>query len=117
MVLAALRRLSTPPALFETLVIRLLTKIDLVMHTASTEDEPSAAYIHALLHTISSVLAKKVAASDTDVPKYIEKLVPKLYEIFILSHSAGFALANVPRLVDVTSDIIALVIETISQRY
>lgn len=114
-VLAALRRLSTPAALFETLVIRLLAKVDLVIHASDEDDEPAAAYTHALLHTISTVLGKKTAAGDHDVPKYIDRLVPKLYELFIMSSGSGLRTTQVPRLVEVASEIITLVLETVPQ--
>lgn len=47
--------------------------------------EPAAAYAHALLTTLGSVLQDKVDRGDVDVQKYIDKLVPRLFNLFICS--------------------------------
>ncbi|KZV93127.1 hypothetical protein EXIGLDRAFT_768350 [Exidia glandulosa HHB12029] len=70
--LSTLRTLCVAPVLFETLVIRLLTRLDL------SEDR---LYSLAILTTLESVLEAKIDAGHVDVPKYAESLVPKLYSL------------------------------------
>ncbi|KAF5383772.1 hypothetical protein D9615_003569 [Tricholomella constricta] len=88
--LLALKTLCVHPELFETLVIRLTTKVDLICLPVTKRDtaedtEPEAAYAHALLKTIADTLSAKVEAGHADVAKYIDRLVPGLYNLFIFS--------------------------------
>ncbi|TFY77934.1 hypothetical protein EWM64_g6077 [Hericium alpestre] len=118
-----------------TLVVRVLTKLDLLCLPASAslqltkgeaeaDEEPTAAYAHALLTTLANVLAKKVERKDVDVPKYIDQLVPRLFNLFIysaLTFSAsnesrqGFVAAT-PKLLTVAGRIINLVVQTLDAR-
>ncbi|KAI0035332.1 ARM repeat-containing protein [Vararia minispora EC-137] len=86
-VLNSLSRLCIQPVLFETLVIRLSTKLNLLCDPLSppTDDdvEPSAAYAHAILSTLATVLEKKVSRGDSDVAKYIDRLVSGLVVLFL----------------------------------
>ncbi|KAI6041211.1 ARM repeat-containing protein [Pisolithus marmoratus] len=82
--LSALSQLCTHPELFETFVIRLTTKLDLLsspLPSASAnapstdvldaeEMEPVAAYAHAILTALGNTLSAKVSKSrpDADVP-------------------------------------------------
>ncbi|KAH9041287.1 ARM repeat-containing protein [Lactarius pseudohatsudake] len=81
--LSALSHLCTQPDLFETLVVRLSVRLSfLYAPTTVPEDtEPSAAYAHALLSTLADVLARKVERGDLDVPKYVDRLVPRLFNL------------------------------------
>lgn len=116
-VLKALSTLCVHPELFENLVIRLTTKVDMVclsIKGAQDDNEPSAAYAHALLKTIADTLRAKVDKAHPDVAKYIDRLVPNLYNLFIysafLSDEKELA-ATDPRLVSVAGEIIGLVIQ------
>jgi DNA repair/transcription protein MET18/MMS19 len=114
--LSFLGRLCRPATLFDTLVIRILAKVDLIMVAlpAAHDREPGVAYIHALLHTLRTVLDVKVKRGDPDVAKHMLKLVPHLYRLFILSvldDQTASNLAPEPRLVDVTSNIIGLIVQ------
>ena len=76
-----LSRLCVTAPLFETLVIRLTTKLDIiyspkVVNGTRLENEIRDAYAHNILKTLVSVLEVKVNAKDADVPKYISRLVP-----------------------------------------
>jgi len=84
--LAALRTICIHPILFERLVIRLSSKIDLVATTEGTGDMVSA-YIHIMLSTLSGLLSEKLEKGHADVGKYVERLVPALYYLFL--HSTG----------------------------
>ena len=86
-VLQLLARLCVQPTLFETLVIRLSTKLDILFSRAGdTEDsEPVAAYAHSLLQTLSRVLAVKIEEGHVDISKYLDTLCTPLYALFVSS--------------------------------
>jgi len=86
-VLQLLARLCVQPTLFETLVIRLLAKLDILFTRAGDvgDIEPVAAYAHSLLQTLSRVLAVKVKENHVDIPKYLDLLVIPLYNLFVSS--------------------------------
>lgn len=116
--LSALQTLCVQPELFETLVIRLTTKLDLVCFPSKgTQDtEPNAAYAHSILTTVSNTLSTKVEKSHLDVGKYIDRLVPHIYNLFIFSAFGSDEqrlLASDPRLVHVAGKIISLVVQTL----
>ncbi|KAI5995445.1 ARM repeat-containing protein [Pisolithus albus] len=80
--LSALSQLCTQPELFETFVIRLTTKLDLLC-SPLPRMEPAAAYAHAILTALGNTLSAKVSKSrpDADVPKYINTLLPRLFRL------------------------------------
>lgn len=83
--LSYLQTLCVEPQLFETLVIRLTTKLELLCSRAGgvVDAEPSAAYAHAILKTLANTLHVKVARKHTDVGKYLERLVVRLFNLFV----------------------------------
>ena len=107
------------PELFEILIIRLTTKVDLIctpMAKYALEDEESnAAYAHSLLKTIATTLSLKVDKSHPDIAKYIDRLVPRLYNLFIYSALSAErpVLAADPRLVSAAGEIITLVVQCV----
>lgn len=127
--LASLKTLCKQAELFETLVIRLWTKLDLICAFPPAEAksegaeqvdvEPEAAYAHSLLRTIADTLAAKVEAGHADVAKYIDRLIPRLYNLFIYSalvskdERSEFAIATDPRLISVAAKIVTLVVQTL----
>ena len=121
--LASLKKLCTQPDLFETLVVRLSTKLDLLCvpsgsETSATEDlEPAAAYAHSILKTLADVLATKIELGHTDVVKYVDRLVPRLYNLFVysaLEAETREVVATDPRLLAVAAQIVTLVTQTLS---
>lgn len=136
--LTSLSRLCAQSDLFETLVVRLTTKLDLLCFPAvppsseypetmngQEEDlEPAAAYAHALLTTLGSVLQDKVDHGDVDVQKYIDRLVPRLFNLFICSTLAASEdgtrrralLVSDARLVSATGRILNLVVQTLGSQ-
>lgn len=121
-ILSALGELCLQPELFEILVIRLTTKLDLICipamksPSAQTDAEPTAAYAHAILTVISTTLTKKAQKGDADLPKYRTRLTPRIYNLFI--HSAllsetNYMVAAHPRLIAVAAQIITAVTQTI----
>jgi DNA repair/transcription protein MET18/MMS19 len=94
--LRALDQLCVSPPLFETLVIRLLAKFDVVCGVRYQEGsvtvgsfpedrDERAAYCHAMLFTLGNVMEKKMEAGDPDVGKYVKELVERLYNVVIVS--------------------------------
>lgn len=122
-VLSAIGALCLQPQLFETLIIRLTTKLDLICSQTikspikEAEAEPTAAYAHSILKTIVQTLSAKVGKGHPDVPKYIERLVPRLYNLCIYSallSDGSYMVATDPRLITISGEIISLVIQTLS---
>ncbi|KIK23072.1 hypothetical protein PISMIDRAFT_29572 [Pisolithus microcarpus 441] len=126
--LSALSQLCTQPELFETFVIRLTTKLDLLcspLPSASTnpppadildaeEMEPAAAYAHAILTALGNTLSAKVSKSrpDADVPKYINTLLPRLFRLCLeAAVSKEQQVFADMRLLRVVARIIGLVVE------
>ena len=124
--LAYLKKLCTQSELFETLVVRLSTKLDLLcvpsasISAQDTADlEPPAAYAHSILKTLADVLSAKIDQGHADVVKYIDRLVPGLYNLFIYSalQAEERAMpATDPRLLAVAAQIITLVTQRLSAR-
>ncbi|TRM60732.1 RNAPII transcription regulator C-terminal-domain-containing protein [Schizophyllum amplum] len=115
-VLVALKALCRQPVLFGTLVSRLTTKLDLVCTAPVAADgiELAVAYAHALLRTLSQTLSAKIEAKHVDVAKYIDRLVPLLFNLFIFSALSGLVVGTDARLVDVAGDIITMVVQALS---
>lgn len=123
-ILTALSKLCVQPELFETLVIRLSTKLDLLCVTTKVslakhdpDPEPTAAYAHSILTALANTLQTKVDLKHTDIPKYIDRLVPRLYNLFIyasLLSADDVSAAKDHRVIGVAARIITLVVQTIS---
>jgi DNA repair/transcription protein MET18/MMS19 len=119
-ILSSLAKLCTQPPLFETLVIRLSTKLDLICAstTSPVDREVNAAYAHSILSTLSSVLASKVDAGHADIPKYLDRVVPRLYNLFIhaaVTHQQGDMVAMVathPRLIQAAAKVVTQIMQT-----
>ena len=118
--LSTLQTLCVQSELFECLVIRLTTKLDLIClpSTIAVSDdiEPDAAYALAILKTLSQTLAVKVQRKDPDVVKYIDKLVAHVFNLFISSTFLANerpVITTDPRLLQVAGDIITLVVQSL----
>jgi DNA repair/transcription protein MET18/MMS19 len=93
--LSALETLCIQAQLFETLVIRLTTKLDLICvpnassltPQSSTKEELElyAAYAHWILSTLVKTLRKKIDKDHPDVAKYIDRLVPRLFNLLFFA--------------------------------
>ena len=118
-----LSRLCVSQPLFETLVIRLTTKLDLACDTgltgSSTEDlEVTSAYAHAILKTLADTLEVKVSSKHSDIAKYMDRLLPRLFRLFIhlALHPAGVKIMNM-RLLEIAGRVITLVVSCASVEY
>lgn len=103
-ILGSLSELCVQPALFETLLIRITTKLDLLssdspaanfaqaddqgdvpMDALDHQRECNIAYAYDLLHTLSRVIDAKLEAKHVDVAKYFDKLVPRLHTLVVVA--------------------------------
>ncbi|KAJ3862033.1 ARM repeat-containing protein [Lentinula novae-zelandiae] len=124
-ILSALNTVCRPLELFETLVIRLTTRLDLLCVPSETvplpaDREPRVAYAHSILITLHQTLLSKVDDGHADVAKYIESLVPRLFNLFIYSALVSNEvnlIATDTRLITVAGQIIGTVVQnTAAQR-
>jgi DNA repair/transcription protein MET18/MMS19 len=117
-VLSALSRLCAHPDLFETLVVRLSVRLSLLYAPAAAPEdpEPSAAYVHALLSTLADVLSRKVENGDVDVSKYLDRLVPRLFNLAVYGTLATTGSTGVsdPRVTSVIAQLVSLVTQSLS---
>ncbi|KAL0067234.1 hypothetical protein AAF712_005804 [Marasmius tenuissimus] len=120
--LEALTTLCHQSELFEILVIRLTTRLDLLCfrpHPESSDAntlEPDAAYAHSMIHTIHKVLAAKIEDGHPDVAKYVDILVPRLFNLFLYSvalSSERYVVGTEPRLMIAAGQVITLVVQSL----
>ncbi|KAF9480547.1 ARM repeat-containing protein [Pholiota conissans] len=121
--LSALQTVCTQQELFESLVIRLTTKLDLLCFPLSeqakiiSEDpEPTAAYAHMILKTLADTLSIKVKQRHADVPKYIDRLVSNIFNLFMTSafmSNEQAMVATDSRLIQVAAEIVTLVVQSL----
>lgn len=79
------------PVLFETLTVRITTKLDLLSSSdlsGSSSSGPSrrecvVAYAWDLLHTLESVINKKIEDKHVDVARHYSQVVPRLCSLAI----------------------------------
>lgn len=97
-ILSSLRELCVAPALFQTLVIRITTKLDLLSSStpASGGDEEmgefdmrecNIAYSWDLLNTQQSVVDKKIREKHQDLIRYFDQIVPRLFTLVVSASS------------------------------
>ncbi|KAK0188708.1 ARM repeat-containing protein [Armillaria mellea] len=122
-VLTALSTLCQQPELFEVFMIRLTTRVELLCSATDigADLELRAAYAHAILKSIAQTMSSKVDEKHVDVTKYIDRLVPRLFNLFIysaLASDGGYVIATDLRLILVAGDIISLVTQCLTvERY
>jgi DNA repair/transcription protein MET18/MMS19 len=113
--LSALAALCESPILFEVLVIRLSTKLEVICGSTPNDRECAAAYVHALLKTLSNVLARKVEAGHVDLPKYLERLLPTLLVLAVkaaITPTPDQEVATHPRIFPTASAIFSMVVRS-----
>lgn len=106
-VLKALTELCAAPALFQTLVVRITTKLDL-LSTAAGDAECMAAYAWDLLHAVRVVLDAKLGDKHVDVPKYYTEIVPRFTQLAVAAAQADRPLFRDVRLLRSIADITEL---------
>lgn len=124
LILATLSQLCTQSNLFDVLVSRLMTKVDILCVPKGKMDvqdlEPTIAYAHAILTTISHTLASKAQKAHPDIAKHVNRLVPQLFNLFIyssiLSDSQDMAATDY-RVVSTAAEIIASIVQALTPQY
>lgn len=129
-ILVSLSTLCVAPGLFETLVIRVLTKMAHLcdanvttieaMHVdgedkVHVERECTVVYAHALLSALLSTLRAKINAQHKDVSKYFDQIVPRMFSIFVPAALEESHLALDVRLLTVAASIVEVMTQTLSQ--
>lgn len=113
--LSALAALCDAPTLFEILVIRLSTKLEIICGSIPSDRECAAAYAHALLKTISNVLVQKVEANHPDIPKYLDRLLPTLLVVLVkasITTAPEQEVATHPKILPMVSNIFSTVVRS-----
>lgn len=93
-ILASLAELCVQQSLFETLVIRINNKLELLSSTpitaaASGDETPdearecTIAYAWDLINSLSTVIDTKMTAKHVDVIKYFDQIIPRLYGLAV----------------------------------
>ena len=118
-ILSILRKLCIQQALFEVMVVRLLAKIDYLCFSSGVHGddlEPAQAYSHMILKTLAETLRTKINNKNVDVVKYIDSLVPHIFNVFVVSafHTGDRkVVAADSRLVKVAGEIITSVVQSL----
>lgn len=97
-VLSSLSDLCVTPALFETLVVRILNKLDVVSTTLNPDGEQrecEVAYSFDLLNTLYGVIVNKIELKHVDITKYFDTIVPRLTRLVVEGSMAKVG-ADVP---------------------
>lgn len=104
------------------MVIRLTTKLDIICFPSSQQSmvisadpEPSAAYTYMILKALVQALEIKAKKKHPDIPKYLDRLVSRLFNVFVASaflSGEQTVVAMEPRLMQVAGQIINLVIQS-----
>jgi DNA repair/transcription protein MET18/MMS19 len=115
-ILSYLSVICIHPNLFDILVIRVTTKLELIFARQEGDGdkrECNAAYAYSLLSTLQTVLVTKVERGHVDVQKYVERFVPKLYELFFESafgSKEGERVGTDSRLIGVAAGVVSAVV-------
>lgn len=104
--LGALATLCVHQDLFESLAIRILSRLDLVCASAPDTfagKSKNILYAHHLLTTLRTVLQRKASAGHTDIAKHADRILVRLYSLFAkpaVDGSTNLPIAQDARLID-----------------
>lgn len=114
--LAALETICIHPQLFSRLLVHLSTKVELLVLDRQSDSGAIVAYVHALLRTIYSALEAKSVRGDVDIPKYMERFMPRLYFLFLgaLSKEEATWISGNTILISDAADIIELIVASLN---
>lgn len=125
-ILTSLAALCVSPSLFETLVRRILAKLDYLCDESSPMDENNTdsesirhecnvAYAYALLDCLLKTLKQKVTGKHVDVPKYFDQIVPRIFSICVAgAHPSGPSIAADARILKIAASITETMTRTLS---
>lgn len=122
--LAALATLCVSPALFDTFLIRVLSRVELLSSTPSEQSAEATSqavlYAHHLLTTLRVVVEKKVKAGHRDIASCASRVLHRLFGLFIsrnLEASSGHTVAASTKLIGDAGRIITLLVQQMDERY
>lgn len=86
-ILATLTNLGELAALFETLFVRVIAKVDALASEplVAEQREPTVAYVWDLLNTLLKTVDRKVSKKHADVPRFFSQLAPRLNQSVVLA--------------------------------
>lgn len=73
-----------------------------------------------ILKTLAQALVTKAKKEHLDIPKYIDRLIPSIFNIFVASEylsSEKVMIATEPRLIEVAAEIITLVVQSLPVQF
>ncbi len=125
-ILESLSELCVSPSLFETLVVRVLSKLDLLCEDvekmkvdgkddSDIQHECDVAYAFALLNCLLTTLRKKVVAKHLDVSKYFDQVVPRLFSLSLNGaklEGAGPSIAADVRIISACAAVVEILTQT-----
>ncbi|WWC93066.1 uncharacterized protein L201_008031 [Kwoniella dendrophila CBS 6074] len=98
-ILSSLKKLCIQPALFQTLIIRITTKLDLLSSSSSKVQEEemgefdirecNIAYSWDLLNSLQNVIDKKIKEKHSDSIRYIDQIVPRLNTLVVSASTSS----------------------------
>lgn len=107
-ILKSLSELCLQPALFETLVVRITSKLDLFTSPSDAPidvDQSDAeyvecqiAYAHDVLSALSTTVEAKIEQKHVDVVKHFDRIIPRLYTLVVSAAGTEGALFRDKRL-------------------
>lgn len=119
--LGALAAICDRPTLFEPLVVRLLSRLEIVCATDPPDTSvrsTNALYAHHLLATLRAVTVAKIKAGHRDLPNYFARAGPRLLAIFVLdsvTHEKETVAAD-PRLATDAGKVLTLLVQQLDTK-
>lgn len=121
--LTSLAALSLHPDLFELLSVRILARLEGVCASAfpdPLEHSANSLYAHHLLSTLKAVLVRKAEQNHEDIQKYVEKLVPRMFGMFVLPTVCSMDKGEIAidaRLLADAGEVITLIVQKVDVAY
>jgi len=120
--LAALAELCTLPELFETLIIRFLARLETIFHSSDsivahndkTQYGQNVLYALHILVAFRIVLEKKIKKNHTDLQRYSESVLSRLYSFLIqptLNNVSSRHIGKEPRIIEGVGKIATLFVQ------
>jgi DNA repair/transcription protein MET18/MMS19 len=112
--LNSLARLCINPHLTETFILRLMSRIEnLCQEVTSTKQ---LLYTHHLLFALLATLKAKVGAGHTDLPKYSDAVIGRLFAMFIGLKDQQGKIGGDARIADEAGQIVAVLCRSLDER-
>lgn len=121
--LASLATLCVSPALFETFLIRILSRVERLARPPAEEFsglQQTVIYTHHLLTTLRVVIAKKIEAGHADIQSCASRVLHRLFGLFIgrsLDSISGQSVATNTKLIGDAGRIVTPLVQQMDERY